>query len=229
MPETQTLVPAREMAARSPVRIPNESAEYRAARTALLAEEIELRRQTERVAEMRRALPPGGEVTATYEFEGEDGPTTLEGLFADKDTLVAYSFMYPPSAERPCPMCSCQMAGWDGQAPDIGERVSLVVIARSPIERFAEVKRERGWRNLRIYSDPSGRYTRDYVHPEDANVPQLNVFTRRDGTIRHFWCGEMIEGDPGQDPRGDQMPIWQLFDLTPEGRGTDWYPSLSYA
>ena len=36
--------------------------------------------------------------------------------------------------------------------------------------------------------------------------------------------------DPGQDPRGapDPMPLWTLLDLTPEGRGTDWYPKLEY-
>ena len=48
----------------------------------------------------------------------------------------------------------------------------------------------------------SGDYTRDYVHPEDADVPGLNVFKRRDGTIRHFWGDEMGQtADPGEDPR----------------------------
>jgi len=60
----------------------------------------------------------------------------------------------------------------------------------------------------------------------------FNVFTRRDGTIRHFWGGEMgmVTADPGQDPRGapDLMPIWTILDATPEGRGTDWYPRLEY-
>jgi predicted dithiol-disulfide oxidoreductase (DUF899 family) len=36
--------------------------------------------------------------------------------------------------------------------------------------------------------------------------------------------------DPGQDPRGapDLMPLWTILDVTPEGRGTDWYPKLNY-
>ena len=54
------LTPASELAARSPVRYPNESPAYRRARQELLAQEIELRRHIERVAELRRALPPGG-------------------------------------------------------------------------------------------------------------------------------------------------------------------------
>ncbi len=65
MPDTlAALRPAVELA-RHDVRFPDESAEYRGARTALLAEEIELRRHIERVAEQRRALPPGGAVTET--------------------------------------------------------------------------------------------------------------------------------------------------------------------
>jgi predicted dithiol-disulfide oxidoreductase (DUF899 family) len=104
------------------------------------------------------------------------------------------------------------------------------MIVRSPIERLVAFKKERVWRHLRLYSDTDGDYTRDYVHPEDADVPGHSIFTRRHGTIRHFWSEEMSEGDPGQDPRGapDPMPLWQVLDKTPEGRGTDWYPKLSY-
>ena len=89
--KSKTLTPAAELARDNPVRIPNESAKYRAARTALLAEEIELRRHIERVAAQRRALPPGGEVTGDYRFQGEDGPTDFAGLFGNKQTLAVYS------------------------------------------------------------------------------------------------------------------------------------------
>jgi predicted dithiol-disulfide oxidoreductase (DUF899 family) len=89
--DAKTLTPAAELARANPVRIPNESAEYRAARTALLAEEIELRRRIEHVAARRRALPPGGPVTAGYRFEGAEGPADLAGLFGDRPTLVVYS------------------------------------------------------------------------------------------------------------------------------------------
>src|SRR5262245_53754123 len=67
------LAPAMELAKKNGVRLPNESDAYRRARDALLAEEIELRRHIERVAEQRRALPPGGEVTKTYAFQSEHG------------------------------------------------------------------------------------------------------------------------------------------------------------
>jgi predicted dithiol-disulfide oxidoreductase (DUF899 family) len=232
MATNQTLIPAADLARRNKAHFPNESEEYRRARNALLAEEIELRRHIERVAEQRRALPQGGEVTRDYRFEGENGPASFGDLFGSKQTLVVYSYMYGPQRERPCPMCTSLLSAWDGEARDVEQRVALAVVARSPIERLTQFKKERRWHGLRLYSDVSGDYTRDYVSAEDADAAGFNVFTRRDGTIRHFWSEEMgfETADPGQDPRGapDLMPIWTIFDATPEGRGTDWYPKLEY-
>jgi predicted dithiol-disulfide oxidoreductase (DUF899 family) len=232
MATDRALAPASELARKNGVRFPNESDAYRQARDALLSEEIELRRHIERVAEQRRALPPGGEVTKAYRLEGEDGPASFADLFGDKETLVAYSYMYGPERDRPCPMCTSLMSAWDGEALDVGQRVAFAMVARSPIERLIAFKKERGWRHLKLYSDPSGDYTRDYVSTADEDVPAFNVFTRRYGTIRHFWSGEMgfATADPGQDPRGapDLMPIWTILDSTPEGRAPHWYPKLSY-
>jgi predicted dithiol-disulfide oxidoreductase (DUF899 family) len=234
MTSARTLVPAAELARRARMRFPNESAEYRRARTDLLAEEIELRRHIERVAGMRRALPPGGEVTGDYRFEGERGAADFAALFDGKDTLVTYSWMYGPQRERPCPMCTSLLSAWEGEARDIEQRVALAVIARSPIDRLVAFRTERGWRDLRLFSDLNGNFSRDYfgLSKEGSDEPALNVFTRRDGVIRHFWAGEMdfATVDPGEDPRGapDPMPLWNVLDLTPEGRGTDWYPKLDY-
>ena len=224
------LVPAEEMAARNGARFPNESDEYRRARTALLVEEIELRRHIERVSAQRRALPPGGAVEKVYRFEGEAGPVTLAELFRDKDTLIIYSYMFGPQRAKPCPMCTSFMASLEGKVPDIEQCVALAMIARSPIERLVAAKAERGWTQLPVYSNGDGAFTRDYVSAEDADVPGYTVFTRRDGVIRHFYSAEMSESDPGQDPRGapDPDPLWHLLDTTPEGRRTDWYPKLSY-
>ncbi|MDG2530468.1 DUF899 family protein [Caulobacter endophyticus] len=234
MDDVATLTPAIELARANPVRIPNESAEYRAARTALLAEEIELRRHIERVAAQRRALPPGGPVIGDYRFEGEEGEVDLAGLFRDKPTLVVYSYMFGPQRERPCPMCTNLLGAWEGNALDIDQRLSLAVVARSPLDKLLAWKRERGWKNLRLYTDLTGDYSRDYfgVLPDGSEVSAFNVFSRRDGTIRHFWSAEMADEtvDPGQDPRGapDPAPLWMVLDSTPEGRPPDWYPKLDY-
>ena len=230
---SEQLKPARELAKKNEVRFPNESNEYRRARDALLAEEIELRRHIERVAEQRRALPPGGIVSKEYRFEGENGPAVFSSLFGDKRTLAIYSYMFGPKRSQPCPMCTSLLSAWDGEAADVEQRIALVVVARSPIERLVAFKKTRGWRHLKLYSDTSGEFTRDYVSADDADIPAFNVFTRRNGAIRHFWSGEMGSetADPGQDPRGapDLMPLWTILDSTPEGRGTDWYPALSYS
>jgi predicted dithiol-disulfide oxidoreductase (DUF899 family) len=140
--------------------------------------------------------------------------------------------MFGPKRKRPCPVCTSLLSAWDGAAKNVHERVALAVVARSPIKRLVEFKQERGWQNLRLYSDLEGDYTRSYVSAEDADVPALNVFARREGGIRHFWSGEMggETADPGQDPRGapDIDPLWTILDCTPEGRGADWYPELDY-
>jgi predicted dithiol-disulfide oxidoreductase (DUF899 family) len=230
-----TFVPAAELAARETTRWPNEDAAYRQARTALLGEEIELRRQIERVAEQRRALPPGPPVTGDYRLEGEQGPVRFADLFGDKDTLLVYTYMFGPERERPCPMCTSLLSSWDGEVPDVQQRAAFAVVARSPIARLVAFKEERGWHHLPLYSDSEGAFSRDYhgLDADNGDIPQFLVFTRRDGTIRLFWAGEMgfASTDPGQDPRGapDLMPLWTILDSTPEGRGTDWYPSLTYA
>ena len=228
----QTLQPANDLAAKAKAHHPNESSEYRHARTALLAEEIELRRHIERVAQQRRALPPGGEVSKEYSFDGAVGSVSFRDLFGDKDTLVIYSFMYGPGLDEGCPMCTSQMSSWDGNAKDIEQRVAFVMTARSPIERILQWREQRGWRNLQLYSDPSGEYTRDYVSAEDGDMPAYNVFTRRNGSILHFWSSEggPETADPGQDPHDapDMSPLWTILDTTPQGRGTDWYPKLQY-
>jgi predicted dithiol-disulfide oxidoreductase (DUF899 family) len=236
---SSTLKPAAELARAGNFRFPNESAEYRRAREALLAEEIELRRHIERVAEQRRKLPPGGEVKNDYAFVGETGPTSFADLFGDKNTLVVYNYMFGPQRERPCPMCTSLLSAWDGEVPDIQQRVALAVVARSPIERLLAFKRERGWHHLPLFSDTSGEFSRDYhaLTKDGGDDAAFNVFTRRQEAnglkIRHFWGGEMngASADPGQDPRGapDLMPLWTILDVTPEGRGTDWYPKLNYS
>jgi predicted dithiol-disulfide oxidoreductase (DUF899 family) len=229
---SQTLSPARQLAAANRAHFPNESAEYRTARNALLAEEIDLRRHIERVAAQRRELPPGGKLAEDFELVSEAGPTRLSALFGDKETLMVYSMMFGPQRKGPCPSCTSFLSAWNGIAVNLRERVAIAVTARSPIERLLEYKQQRAFVNLPFVSDLTGSYTRTYVSAEDADIPGFSVFTLRDGVVRHFYSGELsgAMADPGQDPRGapDLDPLWLMLDLTPAGRGTDWYPKLDY-
>ena len=232
MSVTQTLSPARELAATNTAHFPNETAAYRTARNALLMEEIELRRHIERVAAQRRALPYGGEVRHDFELVSETGPIRFSSLFGNKDTLLVYSMMYGPERKAPCPMCTSFLSSWNGMAVNLRERCAIAVTARSPIERLVEYKKDRGFANLPFVSDVSGDYTRSYVNPQNADVPGFSVFIQRKGMVCHFYSGEMsgAMADPGQDPRGapDLDPLWLMLDLTPEGRGADWHPKLEY-
>lgn len=217
------------------MKFPNESGAYRKARNALLEDEIALRRQIEALAARRRKLPPGGEVPQDYVFEGEQGTVRLSELFTRGSTLIAYSFMYGPKMEKACPSCTSIVDALDGTAPHVVQRANLVVIARSPLQRFLEHARTRGWRHAKLLSSAGNSYNRDY-HAETADgsqMPMLNVFRQDGGKVRHFWGSELLDAkteDPSQDPRHVDAiwPLWNVLDVTPEGRGTDWNPKLAY-
>jgi predicted dithiol-disulfide oxidoreductase (DUF899 family) len=216
------------------VTFPNEAKQYRSARKKLLDAELALRRQVEKVAALRRKLPTGGEVPQDYVFTSQQGPVKLSELFERGNTLVAYSFMYGPQMKAACPMCTSMLDALDGNAQHLAQRTDLVVIAKSPIERIVEYARGRGWRNLRLLSSAGTSYNRDY-HGENqkgAQLPMMNVFVKRDGKVRHFYGTELLYApeDKGQNARHIDLmwPLWNVLDLTPEGRGGDWYPKLSY-
>jgi predicted dithiol-disulfide oxidoreductase (DUF899 family) len=222
------------------LRFPGESDEYRQARNELLTAEVELRRQIEAVAAKRRALPQGGEVPGDYAFDEWDAATDgkrqvrLSELFADgKDTLFLYSFMHAPG-ETACPSCTSIIDGIDGELRHIAQRINFAVCAKAPIEQFRAHAQTRGWRDARLLSSFGNSYNRDYhsESPDGRQHPVATVFTRRDGTIRHFWTSELVYAgrDPGQGPRHvDFMwPLWPILDRTPEGRGADWEPALEY-
>jgi predicted dithiol-disulfide oxidoreductase (DUF899 family) len=224
----------------SAVRFPRESDDYRAARDQLLAAEKELRAHVHKVAELRSKLPLGGEVPEDYEFHevaasAEGRTVRLSGLFRPgKDSLVIYSFMYGPGMNQPCPMCTSFLDSLDGAAPHIAQRANLAVVASSPAQRIHAFARERGWRHLRLLSSANNTYNRDY-HGENAEgdqLPSLNVFARRSGKIYHFYHTELLFApmEEGRDPCHIDMiwPLWNVLDLTPEGRGRDWYPTLAY-
>jgi len=241
------------------VALPGESREYRAARDRLLEREIELRRAMEAVAALRRELPPGGRVHTDYVFQGEGADGTpadvrLSELFEPgKDSLAIYSFMFPrdpgdetpgppdgdtarlPLAEGPCPSCTALLDQLDGAAEHARQHLNFVVVAKAPLARVLTFARERGWRRLRLLSSAGNTYNADYLAQtsDGAQMPMLTVFRRDGDVIRHFWSSELLyaPSDPGEEPRhvGTLEPLWNLLDLTPEGRPADWHEQFSYA
>jgi predicted dithiol-disulfide oxidoreductase (DUF899 family) len=191
-----------------------------------------------------------------FQGEGPGGASAdvrLSELFAlGRDSLAIYSFMFPrdpederpgpvretesaklPVHETPCPSCVGLLDQLDGMAEHASQIMNFAVVAKAPIERLSTWQRERGWHRLRLLSSAGNTYNRDYLAetPEGAQRPILNVFHRDGDTIRHFWGSELFYApwDPGQDPRhvGTIEPLWNLFDLTPEGR-PNWDEQLNY-
>jgi predicted dithiol-disulfide oxidoreductase (DUF899 family) len=229
------LMPAEDLAAKRKNPFPGESDAYRDSRRALLAEEIELRRYMTRVADQRRALPPGPVIAKDYRFKDENAfEVGLRDLFGEQDTLVTYFWMYGPQRGRPCPMCTNLLGSVNGNATDIKQRVALKVLGRSPVERQFLFAQERGWRNLDFIQTVGDDYAEDLglLNDDGTENPALVVFRREGDEVRLFWGGEMSGemADPGQDPRGapDIASLWNILDLTPEGRGATWYPKLNY-
>jgi predicted dithiol-disulfide oxidoreductase (DUF899 family) len=185
-------------------------------------------------------------VPEDYSFEEVaegGGQVLLSELFGPgRDTLAIYSFMFPrysgdtrpgpggetgklPLAETPCPSCTSILDSLDGAARPLSHRINLAVVARSDPERIRTFARERGWRNLRLLSGRHSSYSRDY-HGEAADgeqVPILNVFRRDGEAIRHTWATELIWAprEEGQSARhlDSIWPLWNVLDMTPDGRG----------
>ncbi|WP_425044880.1 DUF899 family protein [Primorskyibacter sp. S87] len=208
---------------------PNESESYRSARNKLLAEEIALRGQVERVAALRRSLPEGGEVTGDYVFAALDGRRiSFVDLFGNSDTLLIYSLMYSENAEAPCPMCCGFLDGLSPQTRNLPKGLSIAVVANSNTENLRDLKTSRNWTGVDLYSAASTTYQRDYLaETEDgAQLPIMNVFVRKNDRVHHFWGSELFFADSPWHPRHlDQMwPLWNILDVTPQGRG-DHLPS----
>lgn len=216
---------------------PNESEDYRKARDTLLEKEIALRAQIEAVNEARRALPLGGELKENYEFRrvSDNAAVHFSQLFAEgKDTLVLYSFMFAPDAEQPCSACHSIADGFDGSVRHIQDRVNFYLVTKAPVAKMRGWADDRGWRNVPFLSSCYNYYNRDY-HAETSEgfqMPILNVFVRRQGRIFHSYATELlyVPFDKGEPRHVDMMwPLWNVFDLTPEGRGVVWYPKFDYS
>ncbi len=215
---------------------PGENESYRTARDELLKAEMELRKQVEAVAAMRRALPLGGEIKENYTFKedanGADAETRLSDLFAPgKDSLFLYSFMYAPDGD-PCPACTAILDALNGSAPHIRDKINFAVVAKAPIDQIRTWAQGRGWSNLRLLSSNGNSYNTDYnAEHGDEQIPAINIFRKTEDGIFHTYNAELLyaPSEEGQHPRhADSIwPLWSVFDLTPDGRD-GWFPKYAY-
>jgi predicted dithiol-disulfide oxidoreductase (DUF899 family) len=221
--------------------LPNESAEYLAKREVLRLAEIDLRNQREKVAELRRQLPPGPMVDDYELLEGPalldegDAPVKkvrLSELFTAPDrALVVYQFMYGKRQTTPCPMCTSWIDSFNGVAHHLAQNIDLAVVAAAELPALRAHARQRGWNKLRLLSAGNSRFKYDLGSEDEAGNQDstISVFARdQDGAIRHFYSVHPRLADD-IDTRGidEYNPIWNVLDLTPRGR-EDWDASLNY-
>ena len=203
------------------LRYPNESGAYRDARDSLRKEEQELVDKVKSLSERRRNLPPGGQLKEDYVFQwandGEVGKSVkFSGLFADKNILLLYSFMYGPNWDHPCPSCTSLVDGFDRTWYQVTRDAAFVAIAKAPADRINAWATQRGWSQIDLVSGSDSAYQADYKCQgdfDDMQWPAMHVFRRQVGKISHF--------------RGTKLPMnhldtvwpyWNLMDFTPEGR-----------
>ena len=219
----------------------NESSEYLTKREELRLAEIELMRQRERIAELRRHLPQGAPI---QDYQFDEGPRDLNAgdapvrtvrlseLFTKLNrSLIIYHLMYGKRQTKPCPMCTAWLDGANGVAHHLAQNLDFAVVAAADIPALRAHARARGWDKLRLLSAGSNTFKYDFCS-EDREAHQdstVSVFTRNaEGNLRHFYTAHprMAADIP---ERGIDLlaPIWHFIDLTPQGRG-DWYASLNY-
>ncbi len=213
----------------------NVSPEYAKLREELLEAEIALKDQREKVAELRRKLPQDTVVEdyplRVTDLDGDAAlkETRLSALFDDPGKpLVLMHFMYGGSMQDPCPMCTMWADGYDGVVSHLRQRVNFGVLVAGDLATFRRYAEGRGWRNLRLVSSEGTSFKRDFrmETPEGGQIPGASVFVKRgDQVIHTSTSSAMMRGQfRGMDLLS---PVWNFFDLTPEGRG-DFFPAKSY-
>ncbi|HUS10854.1 MAG TPA: DUF899 family protein [Pyrinomonadaceae bacterium] len=221
--------------------LPNESPEYLAKREELRLAEIELLNTRERVAALRRELPKGATI---QDYEFIEGPTSLDDgdrltknvrlsdLFTAPDrALVIYHFMFGKKQTVACPMCTAWIDSFNGIAHHLAQNVNLGIVAAADLPTLRAHARNRGWDKLRLLSagDSTFKYDLGSEDSEGRQDSTISVFTRdSDGTLRHFYSGHPWLADDVKERGIDELnPIWNVLDLTPQGRGK-FYASLDY-
>jgi predicted dithiol-disulfide oxidoreductase (DUF899 family) len=203
--------------------------EWLAARKALLAKEKAFTKERDALSQERRRLP-WVKVDKTYVFEGPVGKETLADLFAGRNQLLVYHFMFGPDWKEGCPSCSFWADNYNSTEVHLSHRdVSLVAISRAPLAKLDNYRKRMGW-SFKWMSSFGNDFNRDYhvsFTPEEqktavynykavgfgsSEAPGVSVFSKgADDQIFHTYSCyarglDMLNG------------AYHLLDLVPKGR-----------
>jgi predicted dithiol-disulfide oxidoreductase (DUF899 family) len=215
--------------------------EWQAERDALLQEEKALTRRGDELAAKRRTLP-WVRVEKEYEFDTEDGRKTLPELFAGRGQLMVYHFMFGPSYEAGCPVCSSIADTLTPQVPHLAAKdTTLLLASRGPLEKLLSYRERMGW-DIGWVSTVGGDFNRDlgFLHTEEELKPFLEGEIPATVVQNADMCGTSAAGYVAEGPglsvyalddgavhrtyvssaRGLEpaMAYYGLLDRTPRGR-----------
>jgi predicted dithiol-disulfide oxidoreductase (DUF899 family) len=218
--------------------------EWSAERDELLKEEKELTRRGDELAAKRRELP-WVPVEADYRFDTEDGAKGLGELFDDRSQLMVYHFMFGPSYEAGCPVCSSIADTLAVQVPHLKARdTTLLLASRAPLEKLLVYRERMGW-DIEWVSSGGGDFNRDigFLHTKEELKPFLDGDIPPTVEENAHSCGTDVAGYVAEGPglsvyaRSDgnvyrtyvatarglelAMPYYGLLDRTPNGRDED--------
>ncbi len=119
--------------------------EWLAARLELLDAEKALTRRADELARWRQELP-WVRIDKEYRFETDEGTAGLADLFAGRQQLLVYHFMFGPEYTAGCPSCSAIADGFDGSVVHLANHdVTLCAVSAAPLAKLLAYKQRMGW------------------------------------------------------------------------------------
>jgi predicted dithiol-disulfide oxidoreductase (DUF899 family) len=148
--------------------------EWKTERDKLLVEEKELTHRNDELTKKRQDLPWVA-VETEYSFETEHGTKTLADLFDGRSQLLIYHFMFGPTYEAGCPVCSSIADSIAPQVPHLNARdVTAMFVSRGPLEKLQSYRQRMGW-DIGWASTVGSDFNRDlgFLHTEEELKPFL--------------------------------------------------------
>jgi predicted dithiol-disulfide oxidoreductase (DUF899 family) len=215
--------------------------EWQAERDELLKEEKELTRRGDELARKRRELPWVA-VDKDYRFETENGTKTLAELFDGRSQLLVYHFMFGPTFEAGCPVCSSIADTLAPQVPHLKAKdTTLLLTSRAPLAKLIAYRERMGW-GIDWVSSGGTDFNRDlgFLYTAEELKPFLDGEIPSTVEQNASMCGTDVVGYVSEGPglsgyalsdgivyltyvstaRGLEpaMPYYALLDRTPSGR-----------
>jgi predicted dithiol-disulfide oxidoreductase (DUF899 family) len=214
--------------------------EWEAQRDQLLKEEKELTRRTDQLTAKRRGLPWVA-VERDYRFETEQGTQRLADLFDGRTQLMVYHFMFGPSYEAGCPVCSSIADTLAPQVPHLNARdTTLLLASRGPLAKLIAYRERMGWTIDWVSSGSDFNRDIGFLHTEEELKPLLGGEIPKTVAQNAEMCGTTAAGYVTEGPglsvyaladgivyrtyvstsRGLEpaMAYYALLDRTPKGR-----------